>query len=210
MRTRIPFLTTLAAGTFLIAACDGGPSATAPEAASRGLTADGLAVSRTQAATATEPRVYRFRSVEDPDFPPDRSVCDQAGFTTNVFLGASLWSENSRAADGQVTNSAVRRVGTATACARITNPTFPPGLPQDFYVRFELEEGVVVAKGACTLVSNDVPRRGLVLAGCHLRVTEAPSWYVGGAATSLSVFNPARLDGFATGSDWTLQLYGGA
>ena len=28
--------------------------------------------------------------------------------------------------------------------------------------------------------------------------------------TGPSVFNPARLDGFATGSFWTLQLYGGS
>ena len=152
-------------------------------------------------------KVFRFRSVEDPRFPADRSVCAAAPFQTNVFLGASLWSEAANASEGRVVNESVKRIGTATACIRITDPTFPPGLPQQFYVRFELPEGVYTASGACTLISNDVPTPGLVLGGCHLRVVDAPGWVDGGAATSISVFNPRRLEGFATGSEWTLHVY---
>ena len=154
-----------------------------------------------------DPVVLRFRSVEDADVTADPSVCAAAPFTANVVLGASLWSEAVRVSDGRVMNDGVRRVGTATACIRITDPTFPPGLPQQFHAQFRTEEGVFDATGACTLLSNDVPAPGLVLGGCHLAIVDPPSYVVGGAVTSLSVFNPARLDGYATGSEWTLQYY---
>lgn len=209
---RISSLSALAAAVLLLGACgDGATSSSAPRGS------DDVAIVGAPSFQQADPsaprsgpdgvRVFRFRSVEDPNFPADRAVCDQAGFATNVFLGASLWSEAANASEGRIVNESVRRIGRATACVRITNPAFPPGLPQDFYVRFDLAEGAYVARGACTLISNDVPVRGLVLGGCHLRLVEAPSWVAGGAVTSLSVFNPARLPGFATGSEWTLQAY---
>lgn len=153
------------------------------------------------------PTVLRFRSIEDPDFPADRAVCAAAPFAANVFLGASLWSEAGTASSGRIVNNGVRRIGSATACIRITDPTFPPGLPQQFFARYDTPEGVFTASGACTLISNDVPKAGLVLGGCHLRVVDGPSFMAGGAVTSLSVFNPAQLAGFATGSEWTVQFY---
>ncbi len=154
-------------------------------------------------------QVLRFRSEEDPSVTPDPAVCAAAGFTSNVRFGAVLYSEASNGQEGRIVNRSARRIGTATACARITDPRFPPDLRQEFYVRFDLPEGPITAKGGCTLVSNDVPTAGLVLAGCHLRVTEAPSWYRGGAVASLSVFNPRKIPGYLTGSDYTLQLYEG-
>jgi len=98
-------------------------------------------------------------------------------------------------------------VGTATACVRLTNFLFPSGLQQEFYVVFKLPSGDYTAVGTCTLVSNDVPKAGLVLAGCALKVVNSPSGVAGGVATSTSVFNPFKLTGFATGSYWTLQTY---
>jgi hypothetical protein len=157
--------------------------------------------------TGGEPVVLRFRSVEDPEFPADRAVCAAAGFQANVFLGASLWSEAATASSGRVVNNGVRRVGSATACIRITDPTFPAGLPQLFHARFETAEGTFTASGACTLISNDAPESGLVLGGCHLRVVDGPQEMRGGAITSLSVFNPRNLAGYATGSEWTVQFY---
>ncbi|HYR08449.1 MAG TPA: hypothetical protein VEQ60_11790 [Longimicrobium sp.] len=153
------------------------------------------------------PSVLRFRSIEDPEFPADRAVCAAAPFAANVFLGASLWSEAGTASSGRIVNNGVRRIGSATACIRITDPTFPAGLAQQMYARFDTPEGIFTASGACTLISNDVPRPGLVLGGCHLRVVDGPSFMAGGAVTSLSVFNPAQLAGFATGSEWTVQFY---
>jgi hypothetical protein len=154
-------------------------------------------------------RSYVFRSVEDPDYPPDPEVCAGAPFDANLWLGGSLWSVAEGAEDGRVSAHASRRIGWATACARITDPAFPVGLRQSFHARFDLPEGSFTATGDCTLISNDVPRPGLVLASCQLRIVEAPEGIVGGVATSVSAFNPYRFSGFSTGSLWTLQVYGG-
>lgn len=193
----------------LAAACADGPSASdRAERDVRDVALDGPRASVQEGPQLGGlPTVVRFRSIEDPEFPADRSVCTDAGFTTNVFLGASIWSEAATASSGRIVNNSVRRIGRATACARITDPTFPPGLPQLFYVRFDMPEGTFTARGACTLVSNDVPEPGLVLAGCHLRVVDAPPFARGGVITSLSVFNPRGLPGYNTGSEWTLQWY---
>jgi hypothetical protein len=190
------------------AACDApaGPDRerAAADAVVAGGSASGPNLSR---QSGGEPVVLRFRSIEDPEFPADRSVCAQAGFGVNVFLGASLWSEAATASSGRVVNNGVRRIGSATACLRITDPTFPPGLPQLFYAKFITPEGTFTATGACTLISNDVPEPGLVLGGCHLGVVDGPADMRGGAITSLSTFNPANLAGYATGSEWTMQFY---
>jgi hypothetical protein len=146
------------------------------------------------------PRIYRFRSREDASAPPEPAVCAAAPFEPNIRLGATLWADT--AEDGE-------RIGVATACARATDPAFAPGARLPFHAVFHLPEGSVTATGDCTVVSNDVPVSGLVLAACHLRVVDAPDGFAGGVATSLSVFNPAGLTGFATGSFWTLLLFTG-
>lgn len=150
--------------------------------------------------------VFVFRSVEDPSLTPDPNVCATAPFRVNLRLVAALYSVRTRADDGEVVKAEVKRIGVANACGQITHFGFPPGLQQRFHVRFDLPEGSVTATGTCTLISNNVPRGGVVLAGCALAVTEAPE-SLGGMATSASVLNPFRLTGFNTGSYWTLQLY---
>jgi hypothetical protein len=152
-------------------------------------------------------RVYQFRTVEDPGVVGADAFCQGAPFPVNVKLNATEWSEQTRSVDGRVVNKDVQRIGTALACAQLTNFAFPPGLQQNFYARFELPGGTYTALGTCTLISNDVPVAGLVLAGCTLKLTEVPAGVQGGAAVSLSVFNPRRLTGFATGSQWTIQAY---
>lgn len=150
---------------------------------------------------------YQFRSVEDPAFPPDDTICAQAPFRVNVKLGASLWSQLVRPVDGRVVIDQFRRVGRATACVQLTNFLFPPGLQQNFYAVFDLPSGRYTGLGTCTLTSNDVPQAGLVLAGCALDVISGPSGVLGGVITSASTFNPARLPGYSTGSMWTMQVY---
>ncbi|HEU4560403.1 MAG TPA: hypothetical protein VFS20_21310 [Longimicrobium sp.] len=206
MKLRSAAVMTLAV---LAAACADGPSASDTAARdTRDLALDGpRADVQAGPQLGGLPTVLRFRSIEDPEFPADRSVCTDAGFTPNVYLGASLWSEAGTASSGRIVNNSVRRIGRATACVRITDPTFPPGLPQQFYARFDTPEGTFTARGACTLVSNDVPEPGLVLAGCHLKVVDGPPFARGGVVTSLSVFNPRGLPGYNTGSEWTLQFY---
>ena len=161
--------------------------------------------------TESEPgtRLYQFRTVEDPEVSGANVFCTpaSAGFTPNVFLNASVYAEHVRASDAMVVAERTDPIGTALACAQITDFSFPPGKQQNFYALFKLPSGDFSAKGTCTLISNNVPEARLILAGCTLSVVEAPEGVVGGAATSLSVFNPFRLPGYSTGSRWTLQVY---
>jgi hypothetical protein len=161
-------------------------------------------------AASAESRVVQVRSAEDPASPPDGAFCQTAPFRVNLLLGASLYTYEVEERTGMVRDEHPRKVGVATACARLTNFTFPAGLQQDFYVRFDLPEGSFVGLGTCTLTSNDVPLIGFVLAGCALKMTSFPAGVVGGGISSLSSFNPFRLPGFATGSYWTLQYYDSA
>jgi len=154
-------------------------------------------------------RVVQFRSAEDPASPPDKAFCDAAPFHANVRLGASLYSYEVRH-DGRVEQDEGRKIGTATACALLTNFLFPIGLQQNFMVRFDLPQGSFTAVGTCAFATNDVPLRGFVLAGCSLGMTAFPQGVVGGASASLSSFNPFKLPGFSTGSYWTLQYYDSA
>lgn len=152
-------------------------------------------------------RVIQFRSAEDPASPPDPAVCAAAPFAANLRIGGTLYTYATRKRDGLVVNDDVRAIGKATACARITNLAFPSGLQQSFYLQLTLQDGVYAANGTCTIISNDVPQTGLVLAGCALKMTKFPEGVAGGAVTSVSTFNPFRLAGFATGSYWTAQIY---
>jgi hypothetical protein len=152
-------------------------------------------------------RMIHFRSAEDPASPPDPAVCAAAPFAVNLRIGGTLYTYATRASDGQVVNDDVRAIGKATACAQITSFAFPPGLQQNFFLQLTLQDGIYTASGTCTIISNDVPRGGLVLAGCNLKLLRFPAGVAGGAVTSLSTFNPFRLQGFATGSDWTAQIY---
>jgi len=125
----------------------------------------------------------------------------------NLFLGATLSSMQTDAGDSRVVNEAVHQIGTAAACGLITTAPLVP-----FYIEFTLNHGhdksnTYVAVGACQMVSNDVPRPGIALAGCALRVTQGPAGFLGGIATSMSIFNPLRLQGAGTGSFWTLRVY---
>lgn len=152
--------------------------------------------------------VYQFRSEEDPKVVADpAAACKVAPFEANVRLPANLTVPEKHSADGKVKLAGQKKVGTALACVRITDRTFPEGSQADMYARFELPEGRFAAVGKCTAVSNAVPRPGVVLTGCALKLTEFPPAYAGGFATSASVFNPMGLPGFNTGSLWTLRVF---
>jgi len=169
-----------------------------------------LALACAPALAQAAERVVQFRSAEDPASPPDAAFCDAAPFHANVRLGASLYSYEVRRDDGRVEQDKGRKIGTATACAQLTNFLFPAGLQQNFIVRFDLPPGSFTALGTCTFATNDVPLRGFVLAGCSLQMTAFPDRVLGGAMASLSSFNPFHLAGFNTGSYWTLQYYDSA
>jgi hypothetical protein len=151
--------------------------------------------------------VYQFRTEEDPASPPDLAVCAAAPFAVNVRLGGSVYVPLHSIRDGQVVFEGRKRVGSATACVRLTDFTFPPGQQVPFYARFNLPDGSFTASGTCTLVSNNVPEAGLVLAGCALKLVDVPRGFVGGTVSSTSVFNPFQLPGYATGSYYTLYAF---
>jgi hypothetical protein len=158
------------------------------------------------AALAGE-RVYQFRTVEDPK-AAEPGGCQVAPFEVNVRLPASIFVPEARAGGGKKKGpGGEKREGMALACARITDRTFAEGSTADFYVRFELPEGRFTGLGKCTMVSNTVPRTGVVLTSCALKLTEFPAGYVGGFATSSSIFNPQGLPGYNTGSFWTLRVF---
>src|SRR4051812_2381182 len=69
-------------------------------------------------------RVYQFRTEEDPAVTGAADFCATAPFPVNVRLNASEYSVRTRASDGRMVNQDARRIGTALACAQITNPTF--------------------------------------------------------------------------------------
>jgi hypothetical protein len=152
--------------------------------------------------------VYQFRTEEDPKAVADpAAACKAAPFEANVRLAGSALVPRKLSGDGKVKVADQKKVGTALACVRITDRTFPEGSQGDIYARFELPEGTFAAAGKCTAVSNAVPRAGVVLTGCALKLTEFPKAYAGGIATSTSVFNPMGLPGYNTGSFWTLRVF---
>ncbi len=155
-------------------------------------------------------RVLTFRTAEDAAYPADMALCNaffgSAPERQRVVLGAGVWSYRTRASDGTVVNESARFLGTATGCGIMTSPVpFTPA--QAFTIRFDLDDGTYVATGTCDIVSVDVPQRGLLLAGCALRLVAMPDGVLGGIAASTSVFNPAQLPGYGTGSIWTMHLY---
>ena len=146
-----------------------------------------------------------FRSLEDANVSSHPKECPFPG--ANLFLGATLSSIQTDAGDSRVVNEAVHQIGTAAACGLITTASLVP-----FYIEYTLNPrhhggNTFVAVGACQVVSDNVPRPGIVLAGCALRVTQGPEGFLGGIATSMSIFNPLRLQGAGTGSFWTLRTY---
>jgi len=149
---------------------------------------------------------YQFRTQEDPKAAADPTLCQAAPFPANVKLPGII-SVPEKSADGKVKPGGPKGVGKAQACALITDRTFPEGSQADMYASFDLPEGHFTAKGKCTAVSNAVPRPGVVLVGCALKLTEFPRAYAGGYATSASIFNPLGLPGYNTGSLWTLRLF---
>ena len=158
------------------------------------------------AASLAGEKTLVVKTFEDPRFPATAADCAALGLPSNVVLGASVWSVQTRASRGDVINEEVKFLGTAVGCGVMTSPVpFTPD--QKFLIKFDLADGTYVAQGTCDIVSITVPTTGLMLAGCALKIVSAPEGVLGGLATSASIFNPMNIPGFGTGSVWTLHLY---
>ena len=183
----------------------------------------GIGISSSAGAKDVAEELILFRSLHD-EAVPDPSVdwCKmkavESGLLTQEFvdelpdaeiatLGASLWSFRTRASNGTVNNETVRQIGVADACAYIIE-----GLAQGASAPFYMEGNAggldMVAAGECSLVTDDIPVDGIILTGCALKVDPNPDQgLLGGLATSNSVFNPFGIEGFNTGSFWTIHVY---
>jgi hypothetical protein len=165
----------------------------------------------TAAAQEVEKTVILLRSMDDPNIPPDWSRCtsDITGFDTNVVLGASLWSSNTRANDGQVVKEKVNQIGTANACFQIGSLTAPPfTVESPFYIEINVGDLDITAEGECEATISAIMQGGPIFAGCYGRVipelsTDGIKW---GQVTSNSILTPFPIPGFETGSFWAIQL----
>jgi hypothetical protein len=169
----------------------------------------GAVVCHAPRAYAIDETVLQFRSEDDASVAPDPAVCLAAPFTPNLPpVEASFVSQRTRARDGVVMNRGARRVGTGTACLRINDFFFTPfGTPADLFGEITIDDLTVRVLGTCTVTSNNVPIFPVILATCAMKVVDFPAGFLGGSASSNSVFNPAQIPGFSTGSYWTLRLY---
>jgi hypothetical protein len=161
------------------------------------------------AADPTGVRTLFFRSLESPDVNSHPQSCPFTG--PNLFLGAHLYSIEERAADSEVVNETVHEIGTAAACGVLQLPLTPSTLVP-FYIEFTLGNGpdkgdTYVAQGECRPATFNVPKNGVLLAGCVLKLLSGPQPFLGGAATSLSIFNLLGVAGVTTGSFWTIRSY---
>ena len=155
-------------------------------------------------ARAFQEELYVFRTTEDPDVQPNLAVCAAAPFEVNIVIGASFWAMRTRSNDGLMVNPDSRRIGTGTACLRVTSLALDATEP--ISAEFVIGSRTVRGTGSCLVESDDVPVPALILANCSLRIDPAPG-VLGGSASSNSVFNPLRLPGFNTGSIWTVRLF---
>jgi len=173
-------------------------------------------------ARCFEERVYVFRSLDDPAVPYDPAVLQRAPWWNPAWdpynppafvipLGASLWTFTTK--DGRVVEDTKKRIGTGTAVGLINDPSFTPfGSLAPFYFEFSLDgkgrkcRVNMAADGYAMVTSRNMPEAGIVLLGCNLAILPDPGQGIlGGSAVSNSLFNPAGLSGYQTGSLWTVR-----
>ncbi len=175
----------------------------------------------TAAAQEVDKTVILFRSMDDPDIPPDLEVCGRAVYPFDppegamlVPLGASLWSSWSRILNGEVVMEKVRQIGTGTMCLWMSDEIIIP-FDQEGPGYFEgtlrlspWEEISIALSGECEGTNQAFLEGGPVFAGCYLNVlpdrsTEGIKW---GQAVTNTTFALFPVPGFETGSFWSLQL----
>lgn len=181
-------------------------------------------------AQSVEETVFMLRSVEVNDDVP-QEVCDTGWDSLGlegrespddpfllVKLNAEVWAMQTRAADSEVVNSGIRRIGKAHACSWIPLSAILTGFPAvdleqplpqtPFYIEFEIGDLFLSAGGACLTTSTTIPDWPLVLSSCGAQIPpDENQKLLGGSAASSSVLNPLDIPGFHTGSFWTIRIF---
>jgi hypothetical protein len=174
-------------------------------------------------AQEVEKTVLIFRTMDDPNIPPDPAVMQRAPFWNPtwdpynpplgvVALGYSTWSLQSSASDGEVVVEKIRQTGSGTLVAIITDPTFTPfDKEAPAYSEVQIGDLSLTVNGECEVTDN--PAGGPLFLGCYMTVvtgvdttTEGIKWGQGVSnSTFLNPFFPPPA-GFETGSFWSVQL----
>lgn len=128
----------------------------------------------------------------------------------NIKLGAYVYAPRTRASDGLVMKQLGNPVGTAVGCGVMK--TITPGSKASFNMTFDIGGQKIFATGECTVADwfFPIPRPApVLLVGCALTVQKDENQgLLHGIATSASIFIPAPpVQGYETGSFWTLHLY---
>jgi hypothetical protein len=152
-------------------------------------------------------RTYVVRTVEGQNAQIPQSDCPSEAGRPLTRAGFA-WSLATRASDGMVVNEQIRPVGSVSICALLTGPIVE-GETAPTLARIELGGDTYTASGRCRATSNGNPLPdGVALVGCALRLQTGPPDFVGGIATSASVLlTDGPVDGFETGSFWTVRVY---
>ncbi len=164
-----------------------------------------LALALPAAALARE-ETYLLQTQESADVP---ALCPDGD---NIRLGAYTYAPRTRAEDALVVRELGTPVGTAVGCGRLTSiAPFDFAQPAPFAMSFAVGDLTVTAHGYCVVADRSFPLwpepKPLLLVGCTLAVDPDPAQGIErGSATSSSVFLPAAIPGYETGSFWTLHL----
>lgn len=141
-------------------------------------------------------RTIVFRTVEDPSVTERPRDCPFGG--ANLFLGGRILP---------LEGDDERAWGVALACAELSDPLVRDAVVP-FFAEFRFDDGdAYAADGVSRVIDVDVPRAGVVQAGCTLRLVAGPAGLSGGTATSASVFDPRGVLDAGTGSVWTIRAY---
>jgi hypothetical protein len=158
--------------------------------------------------------VYLFQTQESDAIDAGCAVDE------NIVLGAYVYAPRTRASDAKVVREYGEPVGSVSGCGKMPAAIWF-GTKAPFSMDFDLEGRRIYAAGECTVQEILFPIPGdprpVLLVGCSLTVKPAPDLVdpaeiaaakaVRGIATSSSVFMRYPIEGYSTGSFWTLHLY---
>jgi hypothetical protein len=137
--------------------------------------------------------IYIARSLrESRAAPTDFCAKSRTGFSAALYEDHYTFrSTATRASDGLITNTNVRRIGKLHACFGSSND---PALLH-FYAQGTLGAVSFTGVGDCAIGKADYPEAGITGARCFLHLSDLPPQYIGGLLTTNSVLSRSVLGG---------------